>query len=382
MKVAAVYALPFHRWILADTVAALRARGVQVEEVTHYPTHAHDWATDDVLVLLQLQQARPDALLMADYPYEPFRRVAGGCPVFATRHSLAARGNTWDLEQCQADYLVSFGSWDEEMMAQRHVVAKQKVLRVGVPWASPLLGFERCESCVACTPGLPESRMVTCPRCGNKRCPRALNHNRACSESNEPGQVGGYQGKKIVAWCPTWNDWAPDVADQLASLEGVHVVYRPHYATAWRKPEALARARSLGFEVDDPLRHPADLLLRADVLVGDVSGIVLLALAVPGARLPIIQVEPENASGPQVDRSGPEWRWRDRIGDRVSPSRVAAAVRYELCLDGLDDGHHRPDEDRPARRSIRNVIFGASIREGGNDPASALALAMIRELKR
>lgn len=375
MKIAAVLTLPFHKWVLADTVAALRAEGVEVEEVTHYPTHAHDWATDDVLVLLTLQHLRPDALLMADYPYEPFRRAAGGCPVFATRHSLAARGNTWDPEQAEADYLVSFGFWDEEMMAVRHLAPKRRVLRVGVPWASPLLLSQHCGRCSACDPGLSLSRIVLCQDCGNKRCPKALNHNRACSGSNEPGQVGGHQGQRIVAWCPTWNDWAPDVADQLASIEGVHIVYRPHYATAWRKPEALARARALGFEVDDPMRHPADLLLRADVLVGDVSGIVLLALAVPGARLPIIQVEPVGASGAQVELDGPEWRWRDRIGDRCPPDQVAASVRNELGI-----GVERTDDDGPNRKILCGVVFGALLREGESDPARALARAMIAEL--
>lgn len=33
-------------------------------------------------------------------------------------------------------------------------------------------------------------RMITCPQCGNKRCPRAASHDNACSGSNEPGQDG------------------------------------------------------------------------------------------------------------------------------------------------------------------------------------------------
>jgi len=32
--------------------------------------------------------------------------------------------------------------------------------------------------------------MVVCPNCGNKRCPKATNHNLACTGSNEPGQKG------------------------------------------------------------------------------------------------------------------------------------------------------------------------------------------------
>lgn len=33
-------------------------------------------------------------------------------------------------------------------------------------------------------------RMVVCQKCGNKRCPHATYHGFACTESNEPGQLG------------------------------------------------------------------------------------------------------------------------------------------------------------------------------------------------
>ena len=33
-------------------------------------------------------------------------------------------------------------------------------------------------------------RMILCPTCGNKRCPKASDHNLACTNSNEPGQDG------------------------------------------------------------------------------------------------------------------------------------------------------------------------------------------------
>ena len=31
---------------------------------------------------------------------------------------------------------------------------------------------------------------ITCPACGNKRCPHATDHNLECTNSNEPGQPG------------------------------------------------------------------------------------------------------------------------------------------------------------------------------------------------
>lgn len=34
------------------------------------------------------------------------------------------------------------------------------------------------------------SFMRLCPECGNKRCPKASDHELACTNSNEPGQPG------------------------------------------------------------------------------------------------------------------------------------------------------------------------------------------------
>lgn len=34
------------------------------------------------------------------------------------------------------------------------------------------------------------THMIVCPRCGNKRCPHATDHNLVCTNSNEPGQKG------------------------------------------------------------------------------------------------------------------------------------------------------------------------------------------------
>ncbi|TYQ19851.1 UNVERIFIED_ORG: hypothetical protein JN05_01219 [Zoogloea ramigera] len=43
--------------------------------------------------------------------------------------------------------------------------------------------------CTTCRPvTLLDSRMVLCPTCGNKRCPRANDHRHDCTGSNLPGQ--------------------------------------------------------------------------------------------------------------------------------------------------------------------------------------------------
>lgn len=57
-----------------------------------------------------------------------------------------------------------------------------------------------CGGCFKCLEGKPSryglpfsatnDRMILCPTCGNKRCPRATDHRLACTHSNEPGQPG------------------------------------------------------------------------------------------------------------------------------------------------------------------------------------------------
>lgn len=54
-----------------------------------------------------------------------------------------------------------------------------------------------CEKCRPIT--LEDMRMVLCPECGNKRCPRATDHNNDCTNSNEPGQPGNsYPARRLT----------------------------------------------------------------------------------------------------------------------------------------------------------------------------------------
>lgn len=49
-----------------------------------------------------------------------------------------------------------------------------------------------CETCRPIT--INDMRMVVCPECGNKRCPKANDHRNACTNSNEVGQAGSAWG--------------------------------------------------------------------------------------------------------------------------------------------------------------------------------------------
>lgn len=39
------------------------------------------------------------------------------------------------------------------------------------------------------------TRMILCPVCGCKRCPKATDHELPCTGSNEPGQPGSIYGR-------------------------------------------------------------------------------------------------------------------------------------------------------------------------------------------
>ena len=52
------------------------------------------------------------------------------------------------------------------------------------------LNVTKCDCRECKPPTLHESRMILCPTCGNKRCPKATNHIYECTNSNDPGQKG------------------------------------------------------------------------------------------------------------------------------------------------------------------------------------------------
>lgn len=47
-----------------------------------------------------------------------------------------------------------------------------------------------CHKCFKSSGGTLLFRMILCGVCGNKRCPKASDHDLQCTSSNEPGQEG------------------------------------------------------------------------------------------------------------------------------------------------------------------------------------------------
>lgn len=80
------------------------------------------------------------------------------------------------------------------MLAAAPAAPKEKPARViGAPGRPVLLGCG-CHTCRPLT--MQDSRMILCPTCGNKRCPKANDHRNACSGSNVPGQPGSAYPKQ------------------------------------------------------------------------------------------------------------------------------------------------------------------------------------------
>lgn len=58
-----------------------------------------------------------------------------------------------------------------------------------------------CHACFHKTGGFLD-HMILCPTCGNKRCPKATDHDLDCTNSNEPGQPGSIYGGRPVEPAP------------------------------------------------------------------------------------------------------------------------------------------------------------------------------------
>lgn len=85
-----------------------------------------------------------------------------------------------------------------------------------------------CHTCRPVSMAPPENmRMVLCPDCGNKRCPKADDHRNACTNSNEPRQPGSAypaapwvrsNGMRLEDF-PPWQEGVPEVSGKAPNTE-------------------------------------------------------------------------------------------------------------------------------------------------------------------
>lgn len=93
-----------------------------------------------------------------------------------------------------------------------------------------------CHSCFKKSGQLFLDRMILCPKCGNKRCPKATHHELQCTNSNESSQAGS------VYTTPPQREWVDLTDDELyQGLLRSDYVFKT--AEAWRDGVAFATAK-------------------------------------------------------------------------------------------------------------------------------------------
>lgn len=77
-----------------------------------------------------------------------------------------------------------------------------------------------CRACCKRETGYPHLfRMVVCPTCGNKRCPKAANHVLECSGSNDPDQLAmtEYKEARLIE--------AIETISQATEVDAKEIIY-------------------------------------------------------------------------------------------------------------------------------------------------------------
>lgn len=89
----------------------------------------------------------------------------------------------WDLKRHRHFVMPESADKPSDLHGSCHV---KRIIR-----ASPNgRGVYCCHHCFKKSRSMFLNRMIVCPDCGNKRCPKASYHRFECTNSNEPGQMG------------------------------------------------------------------------------------------------------------------------------------------------------------------------------------------------
>ena len=113
--------------------------------------------------------------------------------------------------------------------------------------------------CSTCRPiTITDMRMVVCPDCGNKRCPKATDHRFLCTNSNESGQTGSSYTSSKSAHAETRN---------LASIYSKHDSYPVYigdkhvmtvHATSPQAAQTALQSESSAQAAQAPARLPSE----------------------------------------------------------------------------------------------------------------------------
>ena len=192
---------------LKDTIARLNSvRSKQKRDWGVDDNTSFDVIWNEALALkAQLSQAKKELTTQTNRAAAAEQQVTALTQRLDTANALnkEARNQLAQLSQVQAvpsDPLLSLEANAHEIFNNPPSETRQEVrdviewyaasVRVALafPTSPPARKECWCETCRPVT--LSDMRFVVCPDCGNKRCPKANNHDNACTSSNAPGQPG------------------------------------------------------------------------------------------------------------------------------------------------------------------------------------------------
>ena len=240
---------------LKDTIARLNSvRSKQKREWGVDENTSFDAVWNEALALkAQCAQAQKELTTQTNRAAAAEQQVTALTQRLDTANALnkEARNQLAQLSQVQAvpsDPLLSLEANAHEIFNNPPSETRQEVrdviewyaasVRVALafPTSPPARKECWCETCRPVT--LSDMRFVVCPDCGNKRCPKANNHDNACTSSNAPGQPGSSwehvkpparkglsdeQAKAIVHnLCLNVGNWTHNGMSVLRATEAAH----------------------------------------------------------------------------------------------------------------------------------------------------------------
>jgi hypothetical protein len=215
-----------------------------------------------------------------------------------------------------------------------------------------------CETCRPIT--LADMRMVLCPTCGNKRCPHATDHRNACTNSNEPGQVGSSYANCAPA-VPAVPDWASHLLTAMERLRhltplDIGETWEDQYAGIVSEIESLAAPAP-----SDKMGQGRLILEAASGMHGDVAKqlTAIYTDLMNSLAAPAVPDERVNARVDAIAADRDYWRERF-LESAVQPltDEQRIAIREAHCNTASDEYFGaRPQVDDATKRRIYEAGF-------------------------
>ena len=155
----------------------------------------------------------------------------------STKQTEALKLALLALEECRRDPRLKYEHpyYDKAITAIRealadHIGDANKMVEQPAQQQEPFNKY-CCRLCFNNSGQMFLDRMILCPECGNKRCPKATYHELPCTNSNEPGQPGS-----IYTPPPASKPWVG-----LTSEERDAILNR-EFKQWWSRHDAVCRA--------------------------------------------------------------------------------------------------------------------------------------------